>query len=258
MSASLWDHSDEHSNHHGRHEHRHKPPHHDKSWSYSHKLDGQELGNGIAILDPDSIVRGKTISEWAENWTAWGVQAPKDSNPLTDETGEFASVDNNGRIFFIAGPFNPPPDTTVEREFDVPFGKTLMVPVITAFDTEGPGIPATLPDLDPNYKLEVDTVLQDWDAVSTLFASVDGDPVHDLRDYRIETDFFSMGPVKEASLLASLGVPAGTLTETTKAVGYWLMIDGLPKGEHTLDFGGSFGNGLVSAEPHTIAHITVV
>jgi hypothetical protein len=53
-------------------------------------------------------------------------------------------------------------------------------------------------------------------------------------------------------------VGVGTPTETTKGVAFWLMIDGLPKGEHTLGFGETFGNGLVSAEPHTIAHITVV
>jgi hypothetical protein len=134
----------------------------------------------------------------------------------------------------------------------------LLVPLITAFDTEGPGIPPTVPELDPHYKLEVNTVLQDWDTNSSLFAEIDGKPVHDLRDYRLETDFFSMGKVKNGSLLASLGVDPGTPLDTTKAVGYWLMITGLSKGEHTLEFGGSFTSQYVSGTTHVIDHIDVV
>ena len=47
---------------------------------------------------------------------------------------------------------------------------------------------------------------------------------------------------------------AGTVLDPAKSSGYWLMIDNLPKGEHTLHFAASwnsftlsFGNAPVSA-----------
>lgn len=233
--------------------------HGDSRHGHSDQPQGQSVDGGAIVVDPHSVVSGKTISEWAERWTTWGLQAPNDRNPLTDETGAFASTNNHGPIFFIGGTFNTGPDSpTAVRSFEVPAGKPLLVPLITAFDTEGPGIPPTVPELDPHYKLEVNTVLQDWDTNSSLFAEIDGKPVHDLRDYRLETDFFSMGKVKNGSLLASLGVDPGTPLDTTKAVGYWLMITGLSKGEHTLEFGGSFTSQYVSGTTHVIDHIDVV
>jgi len=39
--------------------------------------------------------------------------------------------------------------------------------------------------------------------------------------------------------ITSLGVPAGAELFPSKAAGYWLMIDGLSPGPHTLRFGGS-------------------
>ena len=48
-----------------------------------------------------------------------------------------------------------------------------------------------------------------------------------------------MGPVQPGSLIESFGVPAGAELYPTKAAGYWLMIEGLTPGPHTLQFGGS-------------------
>jgi hypothetical protein len=228
------------------HHHGHGRPH------------GQDLTGGAFIADPDTIVAGRTITDWAAKWTTWGLQAPADSNPLTDTTGQFAGTDNGGKIFFIAGPINATADTPPsERTFNVPLGKTLMIPVITVFATEGKGIPASKPEFGTHYRAEVNSELQDWDNNSSLFASVDGQAIHNLRDYRVETDFFPMGNVKSSSLLENFGVPAGTPTDNTKAEGYWLMLENLPKGTHTLDFGGSFSGGFLSAYPHTIDRIAV-
>ena len=231
------------------------PPHHGVHGNQH----GQDLSDGAFIAGPDAIVSGKTISDWAESWTTWGLQAPNATNPLTDPTGASASVDNSGKLFFIAGTFNTSADSpTVERTFNVPAGKTLMIPIITVFGTEGKDIPPSKPEFGTHYRAEVNSELQDWDSTSSLAATIDGEAIHDLRDYRVQTDFFSMGKVIPGSLLENLGVPAGTPTPNTKAQGYWLMLENLPKGAHTLDFGGSFSGGFLSGGTHVIDHITVV
>jgi hypothetical protein len=217
----------------------------------------------FTIDDPSAIVDGKTIAQWTQDWTTWGLQAPVNTNPLTDPNGGFAHVDNTGSVFFIAGNFNGVPTSPVDRTFTVPAGKPLLIPMISAFDTEGPGIPATIPGWDKSFQEEVNRVMNDWQhSVTSRFASIDGHPVSNTQSYLERTGFFSMGQVQPGSLIESLGVAAGTDLPTTKSAGYWLMVEGLTPGTHTLDFGGSTGpnfvNGETSFAVHVIDHINVV
>jgi hypothetical protein len=48
-----------------------------------------------------------------------------------------------------------------------------------------------------------------------------------------------MGPTQDGSYIASLGVPVGAELDPTNAIGYWLVIEGLSPGSHTLHVGGS-------------------
>jgi hypothetical protein len=214
----------------------------------------------FAIDDPSAIVDGKTIAQWTQDWTTWGLQAPANTNPLTDPNGGFAHVNNTGPVFFIAGTMGG----SVDRTFDVPKDTPLLFPMISAFDTEGPDIPATLPDYPPKpFQEEVNRVLNDWKhSVKSTFASIDGHSVSSTQSYFERTDYFSMGKVQPGSLIESFGVKAGTDLSTTKSAGYWLMVEGLTPGTHTLDFGGSTGPNVLNGETnfavHVIDHITVV
>jgi hypothetical protein len=213
----------------------------------------------FTIDDPSAIVDGKTIAQWTQDWTTWGLQAPANTNPLTDPNGGFAHVDNHGPVFFIAGPFG---SGSVERSFDVPKDTPILFPMINAFDTEGPGIPPTIPGWDKSFQEEVDTVLNDWQhSVKSRFASIDGHSVSNTKSYFEGTDFFSMGKVHPGSLIESLGVEKGTDLSTTKSAGYWLMVEGLTPGTHTLHFGGSTGPNLLSQDGFAVDatdHINVV
>jgi hypothetical protein len=44
------------------HHHGHGRPH------------GQDLTGGAFIADPDTIVSGRTITDWAAKWTTWGCK----------------------------------------------------------------------------------------------------------------------------------------------------------------------------------------
>jgi len=184
---------------------------------------GGRQAQAHVILPPGSTVEGRTIAEWTEAWWTWAFQAPAATNPLLDETGEFAHVNNDGPVFFIAGGAGGP----VTRSFTVPGDRPILVPVLNAVAWREPievlnGLVAEFPG-----------------AVTDLFASIDGEPVENLESHLEVTGLFSMGPVQPGSLIEALGETAGTVLSPSRAVGYWLMIEGLSPGAHTLRFGGA-------------------
>src|SRR5919109_2748681 len=198
----------------------------------------------FTILDPDSTVEGKSIAEWtAEEWN-WFIDAPADKHPGLDTTGAYQSINNDGPVFFLAGPLTGEPVAYgADDPVEVDEGTPILLPLIT--EASFPGV------IDPKYEhlpLEK-AVLKDVadlkDAVTSLFASIDGVaiPEAELWEHWHETGLFSMGPVEEGSLLDAWDIlPVGTEVKPAAAAGYWLMLDGLSKkdsngsdpGDHTL------------------------
>jgi hypothetical protein len=179
------------------------------------------------------MVDGQTIAQWTEDWWTWALQAPNATNPLLDTTGAFAGVDNNDSVYFVAGTasdFGGP--ATVVRTFDVPAGKPLLIPILNTFDT-----------LDPKNVENKDMQAFKKD-VTGLFAEIDGVPIANLQSYLVRTDFFSMGPTQPGSLVEAIGAPVGVDLSPTKSSGYWLMVQGLAPGQHSLEFGGSLSPGF--------------
>jgi hypothetical protein len=64
-----------------------------------------------------------------------------------------------------------------------------------------------------------------------------------------------MGATRPGSLIEQLGAPSGVDLFPTKSSGYWLMVQGLAPGPHTLHFGGSLNTGFST---EVTDHITVV
>ncbi len=193
-----------------------------------------QTANAYSILAPGAVVAGKSVADWTADWWTWGLQAPRATNPLSDATGAFANQNNNGPVFFVAG-------NTATRNFDVPAGRPILLPMINLFDVEAvPPDPAaaTLGD----RMTAVDLVVQAWlNVVDTgsVFASIDGNPVANPANYLEVSGYFDMGPTQAGSLLESFGLPAGADAFPTKSGGYWLLIDGLAPGLHELHFGGA-------------------
>jgi hypothetical protein len=197
------------------------------------------------IDDPNAIVDGKTIAQWTQDWWTWALQSPAHQNALDDKTGMYANVGNeqgdHPGVFFIAGTTGG--DAT--RTFTVPQGDALLVPLINYFDSADP------------KNLENQLVNNFRASVTDLSATIDGNPIANPRQYLETSDFFSMGTVRPHTVATELfgnGVIGLELTPT-KATGYYLMIEGLSPGQHTLEFGGS-AQGFLST--HVVDHITVV
>lgn len=190
---------------------------------------------------------GRSLEQWTEKWFTWAWQAPANENPMLDTTGAYASVDNNGAVFFIAGTTTPPgaanPDvpTSADRTFDVPAGKPLLIPMLNFFDTEDPK--STEVGLVEGFQASV--------IPTSLFATIDGVSITNPESDLVNTGFFSMGKTRPGSLIEAIGAPVFSELSPTLGSGYWLMVSGLSPGEHTLTFGGAESDGFsVSVTDH--------
>jgi hypothetical protein len=196
------------------------------------------FANATTILSPSSIVAGQSVADWTAAWWTWVLQAPAAQNPLTDSSGQFANVNNNGPVFFVAGSngYSGP----VNRAFVVPVNRPLLLPMINFFDTEPLILDggAALADRQNAANVVVGSWLNSVETAS-LFASIDGAAVSNPSQYLQVSGLFSAGPTLAGSFAESLGVGAGDVLDPTKSGGYWLMVDGLALGSHTLHFGGS-------------------
>jgi hypothetical protein len=184
-------------------------------------------------------VSGQTISQWTQDWYTWALQAPSSASPLVaGSAGDGSGGFNAGKMFFLGGfdTSNGPLNVTVAH------GEPILVPLLNIVDT-----------LDP--KSTEKQLLSDFKhSVTSLFASVDGTPLQHLQAGLVGTKFFSSGPTQPGSWAADQGVPVGTDLAPTKGVGYWILLQGLSKGEHTLDFGGQTNTGF-SVHTSDIIHI---
>ena len=138
---------------------------------------------------------------------------------------------------------------TFERACTVPPDKALFFPIVNAafgaavFDCEPtqPGVPCNITVLRAAAAASMDRV--------TIEASIDGVPVRDLRDYRVQSPVFSV-TLPEGNVV---DVPSGTYAPMVSD-GYWLMLAPASQQACTIHFtnkitGGPFAG--TATEEHT-------
>jgi hypothetical protein len=211
-------------------------------------LKENDVANSVVIEDPNAKVNGETIAEWTRDWLKWQLQAPADQNPASSASYEATHYHNDGQIFFLAGG----PGGQV---IDVPSGKALLLPMINAWDTEGPGIETIRNYHDSGRGSYADEaryitgLVQGsiYDAFLTITKVGETTPLVDLHwpgssAYAEDTGTFALGKPRDGSLIQSL---TGTLDPSIKSlpfteeVGRWALIDGLSPGDYTISFGGA-------------------
>jgi hypothetical protein len=74
-----------------------------------------------------------------------------------------------------------------------------------------------------------------------LHATLDGQDLLTYPSFRQTSDSFFDITLPDGNLF---GVPAGSYPGITVSDGYWVALDGLSPGQHTLNFGGTNGNGF--------------
>jgi hypothetical protein len=206
------------------------------------------MSKDFEILDRNAVVEGKSVSAWTAEWWKWVGERSIDENPLDDPTGKYATVGNDDEVFFVAGPrvvtIDPnsePPvieDGIVERKFHIPSDTPVLVPIMNVLSFD--------PIQEPGEE-EYDPVSFYMERFEGLYARIDGKEIEGIKDnYQVASPDFQLGPAEEGTVLYDLimadekyaGKPADAYA--VGADGYWLMLDNLSNGKHTLEFGGFF------------------
>jgi hypothetical protein len=148
--------------------------------------------------------------------------------------GSLAQVGNNGPVFFVAGSiFGVPTD----RTFTVPAGRPIFFPVINNLWIETPPIVCF-----PDFPCALDQITPFITDATDLHATLDGQNllIPDALGFRQTSSEFFLIALPDDNLF---GAPEDAYPAVSD--GYWVAVEGLSPGPHTLIFGATSGDFLV-------------
>jgi hypothetical protein len=188
----------------------------------------------LALTMVASVTLGQypPASHLATRWWEWALETPASENPLTDTTGQFAAVNQSGRVWFLAG---NPGGTTV-RTITAPSGKALFFPIVNVFDVEDAIIAGgvklfLVPQPVQLAQMFVSNVIA---TATGLSCEVDGSPVQITAANLEQSTPFSVR-LPDDNIL---GVPAGVYFPAVDS-GYYVLLPPLSAGQHTIHWAGS-------------------
>jgi hypothetical protein len=164
-------------------------------------------------------------------WWQWIISTPQSDNPNFDTTGADCAVGQQGPVWFLAGTFGGP----ATRACTVPAGKSFLIPVLNvldgavAFDCE-----PTVPGVACNVNTLRGLAAAQNDAPTLLSAQIDGVDVANVAGYRVKSPVF---PTDVSATDGIFGLPGGFYNPQVSD-GYWLLIDDLAPGAHTVHIHG--------------------
>ncbi|HEX6277418.1 MAG TPA: hypothetical protein VFZ53_30455 [Polyangiaceae bacterium] len=188
------------------------------------------------ILDPSREHHGKSYAEWSGEWVKYfnRVSPPECVNPAMDATGEHCGLyqDPASDVFMLSGNYG---GVSLRDACVVPAGKAIFLPLMNIYG-DNAGVPEDLLIPDDSIKEYVESNF-DLVVVDSLRLSVDGHAVKRLergavRSARYTLDLVAGENVYACQMLDVEGRFDGYVG------GYWAMLAPLPKGRHTLVFGG--------------------
>jgi hypothetical protein len=196
------------------------------------EIDKSEIG----YFTPDSKPFGLTYGQWTVKWWQWALSIPKAINPVLDDTGKNAGVNQNGPVWFLAGTFG---ENKVQRRVcTVPSGKSILLPVIN-YEMN----PLESPQLKNEDEL-IRHVIEDIDDIVIKEALVDGNRTIPI--YRVHSDPLIFPLIINDD--NGIGISGGTTQAA--ADGYWVFLKPLSSGNHNIYFHGACRGGIrnVAAE----------
>jgi hypothetical protein len=192
-------------------------------------MEGDALISVVNSIEPSEKLFDLTFGQWTVKWWQWLLSSSKDLNPALDDDGFHAKINQSGPVWFLVGTFGE--DRYPRRQCTIPRNKYVLFPVI-------------------NYEINVfeksslhseedliNDVLQDMNDIVHLEALVDKQSVP---IYRIQSDpkIFSVKlPTNNCC-----GIKDGKVK--CAADGYWVFLEPLNPGKHTIYFHGACSGGL--------------
>jgi hypothetical protein len=198
----------------------------------------EAAGGNPGIVPINARAHGKTYSELGAAWWQWAFQTPTPENVFAGADCSSAQTDH---VWFLAGSFD---NTPVTRTCNVPTGTFLFVPLANDFYGASP--------FDPPEKRTVDYVRSVVACVegAVLNVTIDGVPVNDPNQYLEESPVFTIH-FPEDNIA---GLPPGDpniFLDVCVDKGYYLYLNPMPPGPHTIHFTTAPGDSCAFAQDVT-------
>jgi hypothetical protein len=185
-----------------------------------------------ALISSNEKIGGKTQLELSVQWWQWAASFEQNESPVADRTGAQCANGQRGDIWFLAGTYGT--KRTI-RTCRVPYGKTLFFPLINY---------VVMPSESgsTNCKLVTIDAERITDKPSLLVLNINGQHFSNLQSHRLATrSCFDVGALTKEK--QRIFPSAGN--------GYYVAIRPLPKGTHTVEFGGVLPS-MIQAVSYTL------
>ena len=197
------------------------------------------------VVPPDGHPGGVSLAQWSMAWWQQILAIPFDRNPVFDTTGEDCAEGAGSDVWFLAGTAGE----SVTRRCTIPTDTRILFPLVnTADDNNSPTCLPQPIDCSSSPSLEVCLTrdVHQFLKAKTLFAVVDGVPLNNLFDF-VQTSelFFFVGDPSLIDGFQDSCITAAPRPQPAVAYGWWIMLEPLPPGHHTLKFGGTGTSGGV-------------
>ena len=196
------------------------------------------------VIPPDARFHCLSYGEWGAQWWRWAYSFPVAQFPPSQSGEVDCSLGQSGPVWFLAGTTGQGP-VTRECSDRIPKGKALFFPIITYLND--------YPCPDPNFQPPPGQTLEEFltegaaaiiDLVTELEVVVDGQPLKrpvQLSRHVAAVHFYGR-PLARG--LRRVRDRRPTFPQFGVTDGYWILMNSLPPGPHTIfihgviDFGG--------------------
>jgi hypothetical protein len=187
----------------------------------------------------------KAYEVLTEEWTRWALEAPAETNPIADTTGEHCHVGQGDGPWFLAGTFGG----SVERECTIPADTPLFFPLVNRWCLP----PDSWVEQPGNYEYYVNEWLPGYQSANRahtceLTLRVDG------------VELLADTAERDEELYVAITEPFAIGDHSyVGADGHFGLFQPLPPGDHVLELGGKqcYDDGSIAFETAAIYHLHV-
>ncbi len=203
-----------------------------------------------------------TYKELSQEWWKWTLSIPTAKNPMNDTDGSLCGEQQpTGKPYFFLS--SGASATLTKRACKIPSGKGLFFPVLTLQctackeneDCQLRGEAGTTCKGDPQTDEFLTSCAADSsgfpDGVAEMSVAVDKQPVEGLTGHRVESGLFTItGVSKPEEQLPTFYCTTGS--RKAAADGYWVFLEPMAKGSHTVTINAKHKQGYEQHVEYTL------
>jgi hypothetical protein len=165
---------------------------------------------------------------WLSELWQWSVGIPATVHPFKNYTPEKCALHQAGPVWFL--PSVPETNQTVIHICTIPAGKAV------AFDIESGECDRGLPDVRTDNDMITCATTGNFPAYVALRVSIDGTPVQNINQYRVQSDIFNLTIPQDNIFDAKPGAYRAVTS------GYLIILEPLAAGNHVINYADQVTN----------------